>query len=159
MADTSTNTQQNTAENTQPMFGIQRVYVKDISFETPNTPQVFRDPWQPQVNLDMNVGSQRLEPEIYEVLLRITVTVKSNEKVAFLAEVQQAGIFSLQNFNDAQLHHLLGSYCPSILYPYAREMVTDLVNRGGFPQFYLAPINFDAVYEQEMKRQQEGGQA
>lgn len=135
-------------------FAIQRIYIKDMSFETPNTPQIFREAWQPAVNVELNVNTTQLENAIYEVKLTITARVTSNEKTAFLAEVHQAGIFSIKGFNDAQLHRMLGSYCPTVLFPYARETISDLVSRGGFPPLYLAPVNFDAMYEQQLKQQQ-----
>lgn len=136
-----------------PEFAIQRMYVKDLSLETPNTPQIFLEAWKPQMNMDVNTdASLVLDGGIREVVLKVTVTVKISEKVAFLVEVKQAGLFSLKGFNDDQLHHMLGSFCPNILYPYAREVVTDAVMRAGFPQLYLPPVNFDALYEQHKKQ-------
>lgn len=139
------------APNTE--FGIQRIYVKDLSFETPNSPQIFREAWEPTVNVELNVKTEKLDAHIYEVKLSITANVSSKEKTAFLAEVHQAGIFSVQGFNEAQLSRMLGSYCPTVLFPYAREVVSDLVSRGGFPPLYLAPINFEALYEQQLQQQ------
>lgn len=138
-----------------PEFAIQRIYVKDLSLEAPNSPQIFLDHWEPQLHMDLGTNANHvLEANIREVVLTVTVTVKIKEKVAFLAEVKQAGIFSLSAFNDDQMHHMLGSFCPNILYPYAREAITDLVTRAGFPQLYLAPVNFEALYEQHKKQQQ-----
>lgn len=139
----------------QPQFGIQRIYTKDISFESPAAPKVFLEQWQPE--LDMNLGTKtlKLEDETHEVVLTVTVTVKMKDKAVFVAEVHQAGIFTIQHFPEDQLKHMLGSFCPNILYPYAREAITDLVIKGGFPQLYLAPINFEALYQQQM---QQGGQ-
>lgn len=137
---------------TGPEFAIQRLYVKDLSLETPNTPKIFLETWEPQMNMDLSTdGSLVLEEGIREVVLTVTVTVKIKEKVAFLVEVKQAGIFSLKGFTEDQLHHMLGSFCPNILYPYAREVVSDAVMRAGFPQLYLAPVNFEALYEQHKK--------
>lgn len=136
-------------EQAQPEFSIQRLYVKDLSLETPNTPKIFLEPWEPQMNMDLATdASLVLEEGLREVVLTVTVTVKIKEKVAFLVEVKQAGIFALKGLTDEQMQHMLGSYCPNILYPYAREVVSDAVMRAGFPQLYLAPVNFDALYEQ-----------
>lgn len=145
------------SDQAQPEFAIQRIYVKDLSLETPNTPSIFLEQWEPELNMDLATdASNVLEANVREVVLTVTVTVKIKEKVAFLVEVKQAGIFSINGFPEDQLHHMLGSYCPSVLYPYAREVVTDAVMRAGFPQLYLAPVNFDALYEQH--QQQEKGQ-
>lgn len=153
--DTPQHTQQGNGQAPAGMtFAIQRIYIKDISFETPNTPAIFRETWQPNVNLEVNIQTQKLDETIFEVVLFVTVTVKSNEKIAFLAEVKQAGIFIIDGFEERQLSHMLGSYCPSILFPYAREMVSNLVIRGGFPPLYLAPMNFDMLYEQQLQAQQ-----
>lgn len=141
-------------ENKGPGFGIQRIYVKDLSFETSNTPAIFKETWQPSIDLDINSTTHKVEDNVFEVVLRITATAKSEEKTAFIAEVQQAGIFIIQGINEQQLHHMLGSYCPNILFPYAREVISDMILRGSFPPLYLAPVNFDAVYEQQMKPQQ-----
>jgi len=137
-------------------FGIQRIYVKDLSFESPSAPDIFREPIQPSTDIELNVKTNRLADDIFEVEVLVTVTTKADKKVAFLVEVHQAGIFNIKGFNDAQLHRMLGSYCPNILFPYVREAITDLVVRGGFPPFYLTPVNFDALYEQQMLKQQQG---
>ncbi len=140
----------------QPEFAIQRLYVKDLSLETPNTPKIFLDAWEPQMHMDLATDAGLvLEEALREVVLTVTVTVKIKEKVAFLVEVKQAGIFSLKHFTDEQMQHMLGSFCPNILYPYAREVVSDAVMRAGFPQLYLAPVNFDALYEQHKKSEAE----
>lgn len=136
------------AEGTHPEFAIQRIYVKDISFEAPNAPFVFQQEWKPELNLDINTSSSKLDNDVYEVVLHITVTARSESKVAFLAEVKQAGIFSLKHFTEEQVPPVLGSVCPNIIYPYAREAVSDMVAKGSFPQLNLAPINFDALYQQ-----------
>lgn len=137
-----------------PQFAIQRIYVKDVSFETPNAPEIFKQQWEPQVHIDLRTENQKLEENVYEVMLTVTVTVKiKNEKVAFIAEAKQAGIFSIDSFPQDQMGPLLGIFCPNILYPYVREAITALVSRGGFPQIYLAPINFDAIYQQQMQQQ------
>src|SRR5262245_13953798 len=131
-------------------FNIQRIYTKDLSFESPNTPQLFREPWQPNVNVELNIKSKNLGDNAYEVVVMITTTVKTQDKVAFLAEVHQAGIFTIKGFTQEQAHRMLGSYCPNILFPYAREVIANLVTRGGFSPLYLAPVNFDQLYDQQM---------
>lgn len=149
-------TKTETTQPTGPEFAIQRLYVKDLSLETPNTPKIFLEAWEPQMNMDLATdASLILEEGIREVVLKVTITVKVKDKVAFLVEVKQAGIFMLKGFTEEQMHHMLGSFCPNILYPYAREVVTDAVVRAGFPQLYLAPVNFDALYEQQQKAAKE----
>lgn len=142
-----------------PIFNIQRIYIKDASFETPNAPQIFKEEWKPEVNVDLHTKTTDIEENVYDVVLHLTVTVKMANKTAFLVEVHQAGIFTIKGFPKEQLSHALGSMCPNILYPYAREAISDLVTRGGFPQLLLAPVNFDALYLQHLeqqKKQKEG---
>lgn len=140
-------------EQKGPEFAIQRLYVKDLSLETPNTPAIFLEQWQPEMKMDLGTdASHILEEGVREVVLTVTITVKIKDKVAFLVEVKQAGIFLLKGFDEDQLHHMLGSFCPTVLYPYAREVVTDAVVRAGFPQLYLAPVNFEMLYEQQKKQ-------
>ncbi len=138
-----------------PEFAIQRIYIKDLSFESPNSPQLFLEPWQPATDVELNVKTAKLAEDIYEVELIVTVTMKSQQKTAFLVEVHQAGIFGVKGFNDAQLHRMLGSYCPNILFPYARELISDTITRGGFAPLYLTPINFEGLYEQQLQQQQQ----
>lgn len=138
---------------TSPEFAIQRIYVKDISYEAPNTPGAFKLEWEPQVDFNMGTDIYKLDTESHEVVLKITVTVKSKEKTAFLIEIKQAGIFTLKNFPDDQLKYMLGSYCPGVLFPYARELVSEIVVRGTFPPLYLTPVNFDAVYQQHLEKE------
>jgi len=140
-----------------PHFEIHRVYVKDLSFEAPNTPHTFGEEWKPEVQLNLETKSNRLQDNQHEVVLTITANVTSNGKSAFLVEVHQAGIFVISGLEPDQLHHTLGSFCPNILFPYAREAVSDLVVRGGFPQLLLAPVNFDALYTQHMEEQKKQG--
>jgi preprotein translocase subunit SecB len=142
-----------------PSFEIQRIYIKDLSYEAPNTPHTFTENWKPEVQLNLETKSSRIQDNIHEVVLSVTATVTSNKKSAFLVEIHQAGIFLINGFPSDQLHHMLGSFCPNILFPYAREVVSDLVVRGGFPQLILAPVNFDALYAQHMEEQKktEGG--
>jgi preprotein translocase subunit SecB len=144
----------NVADTNETQFMIQRVYVKDLSYETPNTPAVFQQQWEPELNLDINTSHTQLEAGIYEVVLSITATVMNQKATAFLVEIKQAGIFTIQNAPENQLDHLINSFCPNILFPYAREAITSQVIHGSFPQLVLAPINFDALYMQKMTEQQ-----
>ena len=142
-------------EQGQQHFEIQKIYLKDASFEAPNTPAAFTQEWQPNVNVQLNTEAKPIADKQYEVVLSVTVTAENQEKNAFLVEVQQAGVFSLDGFEEEQLKGMLGSFCPDILFPYVREAVSDLVTRGGFPQLLLAPVNFDALYTEHMKQQAE----
>ena len=137
-----------------PHFAIVRIYLKDVSFETPNSPEVFRQEFKPDVNLQLNTSVKELETDLFEVVLNVTVTSKQGDKTGFLVEVQQAGIFELKGYDEAQKASVLGAYCPNTLYPFAREAVSDLVVKGGFPQLLLSPINFDALYAQKMNQAQ-----
>ena len=142
-------------EQTTPekQFSIQKIYTKDMSFETPNTPKIFTEKWEPMVDFNLGSNVQPLENGLYEVALTVTITVKSEDKTAYLVEINQAGIFTLIGFSDEELSPMLGSFCPNILFPYAREAVSDLVAKGGFPQLILAPVNFDALYAQHIQEQ------
>ncbi len=143
----------------QPQFALQRIYVKDLSFESPNSPTVFQEQWKPQVNLDLNTSHTKISDNQFEVVLSLTVTAKVGEKVAYIVEIQQGGVFMVQNIEGPQLGQMLGAYCPNILFPYAREAIDGLVNKGSFPALMLAPVNFDAIYAQALKRKQEEAQA
>jgi len=136
------------AEN-GPEFSILRIYLKDVSFETPNSPEVFTQEFKPEIGLQLNTAIKRIEEGLHEVVLNITVTAKQGEKTGFLVEVQQAGIFSLKGFDEAQKGTMLGAYCPNVLFPYAREEISALVTKGGFPPLLLAPINFDVMYAEK----------
>ncbi len=138
----------------EAQFMIQRVYIKNLSFETTNTPAIFQQKWEPELSLDLNTQNTQLDDGVYEVSLTVTATVKNQGATAFLVEVQQAGIFTIQGPQPEQLDHLLGSFCPNILFPYAREAITGEVIRGSFPQLVLAPINFDALYAQQQEEKQ-----
>jgi len=129
----------------EPEFAIQRLYIKDLSLESPNAPHIFLDQWEPELNLDLETKANDLGDNAHEVILTVTVSVKIKEKTAFLVEVKQAGIFTMSGFPEDQKRPMLGSFCPNILYPYAREVVTDAVIKAGFPQLYLTPVNFDAL--------------
>ncbi|QSX33725.1 protein-export chaperone SecB [Shewanella avicenniae] len=137
-----------------PQFNIQRVYVKDISFETPNSPAIFQKEWTPEVKLDLDTRSSKLGDDVYEVILTLTVTATLGEETAFLCEVQQAGIFTISGLTEPQMAHSIGAYCPNVLFPYARETIASLVSRGTFPQLNLAPVNFDALFAQYVQSRQ-----
>ena len=150
----SDNEQATPTEQGQQQFAIHKIYTKDISFEAPHAPAIFSDDWQPQVNLDLNSQGRSIGEDTYEVVLSLTVTTTNNDKTAFLVEVQQAGIFAITGFGPQDLSHMIGSYCPNILFPYAREAISDLVTRGGFQPLLLAPVNFDVLYSQHLEQQQ-----
>lgn len=133
-------------------FSIQRLYVKDLSFEAPSTPEIFQTEWVPQVDFNLHTSFSKIADAAYEVVLQITVTAKLKDKTAFLIEVKQAGIFTVNGFTKEQLEPMLGSFCPNILFPYARELISTTINRGSFPPLYLAPINFDALYQEQLKQ-------
>lgn len=139
----------------QLQFSLQRIYVKDISFESPNAPTVFQQPFKPKVGLDLNTTSAQVGEGLYEVVVKVTAEVKHSESgnTCFLAEIEQAGLFRIGGIEGQQLEHTLGAFCPNVLFPYARECIDNLVNRGGFPPLMLAPVNFEAIYAQKKKRQ------
>jgi preprotein translocase subunit SecB len=138
--------------DSQQQFEIQRVYLKDVSFEAPNSPKVFAAQWKPETNIQLSTEHARLDDGVHEVVLSITVTAKlADNKTAYLVEVKQAGVFAIKGFVDAQLRQLLGSYCPNVLFPFAREAIAELIAKGGFPHLLLAPINFDALYAQQQR--------
>ena len=153
------------AENQQEQaqFALQRIYVKDLSFESPKSPEMFQAQWQPEVKLDLNTSNRQLQDDMFEVVLSLTITVQNgaddNKETAFLAEVQQAGVFLVKGLADEELHRTLGAFCPNILFPYAREAIDSLVLRGSFPPLMLAPVNFDALYMQALEQQQQEGGA
>ncbi|WP_250654944.1 protein-export chaperone SecB [Alkalimarinus coralli] len=142
----------------QPQFALQRIYVKDISFESPSAPDVFQQQWKPQINMDLNTSSDKVSESQYEVVVSLSITAKVDEKVAFIVEIQQAGIFHITGIEGPQLAQTLGAFCPNVLFPYAREAVDSLVNKGSFPSLMLAPVNFDAIFAEAMKRKQEEAQ-
>jgi preprotein translocase subunit SecB len=141
-----------TADNTQQPqqeFAIQRIYLKDLSFESPAAPHVFLEAWKPELSMDLNTATNHLGDDNHEVVLTVSVTVKIGEKTVFVVEVKQAGIFTAKGFDQKEeLPAMLGSFCPNVLYPYARQIITYAVMEGGFPQLYIAPVNFDAMYQQ-----------
>lgn len=142
------------ADPQQPSFQIEKLYVKDISLEIPGAPQVFLESQSPQLEIQVRNESAQIGEGLFEVVITVTVTAKSGDKTQFLAEAAQAGIFSLRNVPQADLEPLLAVACPTILYPYARETISDLVTRGGFPPVLLAPVSFEALYAQRLQQQQ-----
>ena len=143
--------------NTQAerQFNIQKIYVKDVSFETPNSPDIFTLTWEPEVEFNLSSSAAQIQDNVYQVSLTVTLTVKITQKTAYLVEITQSGIFSAVGFAIEEMGHLLGSYCPNLLFPYAREVVSDLVGKGGFPPMLLAPVNFDGLYAQHLQQMQQ----
>ena len=139
----------------EKQFSIQKIYTKDISFESPTAPKVFTEKWEPSVDFNLGTNSAIIQDAMVEVTLTVTITVKTGETTAYLVEVTQAGIFSLAGFSEEEMSPMVGSYCPNLLFPYAREVVSDLVAKGGFPQLLLAPVNFDALYQQHVQQAQQ----
>ena len=135
------------AQNNQPVFSIEKVYVKDLSLEIPNAPQVFLEREAPQVDIQLHHNSTGVEEGVYQTVLTVTVTAKVNDKTMFLVEVSQAGIFVARNIPAQELEAVLGIACPNILFPYVREVISDTVVRAGFPPVILSPVNFEAIYQ------------
>ena len=141
-----------TQDNTQqPVFSIEKIYVKDASLEIPNAPQIFLERESPQVDVQLSTSSESVSEAIYQAGLTVTVTAKLGDKTMFLVEVTQAGIFSLRNIPESDLPAVLGIACPNILFPYVRETISDLVTRAGFPPVLLNPVNFEALYQQQQQ--------
>ena len=145
------------APGAQPSLQIEKLYVKDISLEVPNSPQVFTEQVQPEVEVQIGTGSKPFAEGYFEVTVGGTVTARAGERTLFLVEAVQAGIFSLRNVPPDQLQPLLGIACPQILFPYLREAISDLVVRAGFPPVLLNPVSFEALYMQRMQQQQGDG--
>ena len=144
------------AEEQQPLaqFQLQKLYVKDVSFEAPNAPQIFQDNGQVEIKLNLSQKVETLADDVHEVMLTVTVTATMDDKTAYLAEVQQAGIFNIAGLGEQAMHAALNTLCPNTLFPYARRTITDMVADGGFPPLVLQPINFDQVYAQRMREAQ-----
>jgi preprotein translocase subunit SecB len=153
------NAQKSETDQPAQQLTIQKIYCKDISFETPNSPQLFTQNIQPEMKTELNTTVNVLQDNgIYEVVLTITVTAVYDDKTAFLAEVNQAAIFSISGFDKANLDGLLATYCPNLIFPYAREVISELVGKGGFPQLILQPVDFGAMYTQHLQSQQENAE-
>jgi len=139
--------------NAGAQFVLQRIYIRDSSFESPRAPQSFLGQWKPRINLELNSRSTRIDQDVHEVVLVVTVTARNDEdEVLYLAEVQQAGVFLVKGFADDTLEQTLSSFCPGVLFPYAREALDAMVVKGSFPPLMLAPVNFDAIYEQSKQQ-------
>jgi len=147
----------NPAANTnlpQPEFTIQRIYIKDVSFESPQAPKVFQENLQPAINLNIHTASAVLDKDTHEVVLTTTITAAVDTRTIFLIEVKQAGIFTIKNIPEENMGVVLGVTCPTILFPYVREVVSELAAKGSFQHFYLAPINFEALYMNSLKQKE-----
>jgi protein-export chaperone SecB len=131
-------------------FNIHRIYTKDLSYESPATPEIFQEQRQPQINLDLTSEHKTINQDLYEVVLRVTVEAKIDDQTIFLVETKEAGIFTIKGFKEQELAKLLGSFCPETLFPYAREIISETISRGNFPPLYLSPINFDAWYQNKL---------
>jgi preprotein translocase subunit SecB len=140
-----------------PQLSVQKIYLKDVSFEAPTAPAIFQEQVQPRIDMNLTQKVTNLGENMFEVILAITVTCKAGEKTAYLCEVQQAGVFGCAGFDASQLDAVLGTYCPHVLFPYVRQVISDLIQSGGFPPLFLQPINFEQVYADSLKRRQ--GQA
>ena len=146
--------QQVAAADTGPrgQFEIRKIYVKNVSLETPSSPQIFREQWKPSVHMDIANSADELGDNLYEITLSVTATVSHESKTIYLVEVQQAGIFLMADFPGEIRGRMVATVCPNILFPFAREVISDLVTRAGFPQLLLAPVNFDALYQQHLQK-------
>lgn len=142
------------AAEQQKLFNLQKIYIRNMSFESPNAPEVFTQQTQPQLEIDLNVESRTLEENVYHVVLRVTTTTKVEDKTAFLCEVEQAGVFTIAGFDEGETSYLIGVQAPSALFPFAREAISSLVTKGGFPPLLVEPVNFDAMYAEHMQQQQ-----
>ncbi|HKY01340.1 MAG TPA: protein-export chaperone SecB [Burkholderiales bacterium] len=141
----------------QPVFNIEKVYLKDASLEVPNAPEVFMESGQPQFEVHLLTDGKRINEALYEVFIKTTLTAKKEDKVLFLVEVSQAGIFQIRNVPENEINPVLGIACPTILFPYARETIADLVTRAGFPPIHLAPVNFEGMYAARQSKKSDDG--
>tara|TARA_R110001592_G_scaffold7126_1_gene40143 strand:+ start:9559 stop:10050 length:492 start_codon:yes stop_codon:yes gene_type:complete len=152
--------QNEAAKPAQANFALQRIYVKDISFESPNSPAIFQKQWKPEVQMDLNTKNSKLGDDHYEVLVSVTLTVTVDGMTAYIVEVQQAGIFVVQGLEGGHLAQALSAFCPNLLFPYLRETIDTVVVKGSFPAMMLAPVNFDAIFAQAvMKKQQDAAES
>jgi preprotein translocase subunit SecB len=152
---TDENTPDNTAAAAQdngPAFAVQRIYLKDLSFETPMGAAAFQKQWQPKVNQDLNTKSAKIADDLYEVSLRLTITVTIEEETVYLVEVDQAGLFAIRGLEPTQITQVINTTCPSLLFPYAREAIDNILTKGSFPALMLPPINFDALFASAVKQ-------
>ncbi len=154
MSDEQQAAPQPAATEAQPQLALERIYLKDLSFEVPSA-KVFTSEWQPELNINLSSNAEQLDPSHFEVVLSVTLTANNGGSPAYIAEVKQAGIFLIEHVSQEQLPQLLGAYCPNILFPFVREALTDVITKGSFPQFLLAPINFDAAFAENVQRLQQ----
>ena len=146
--------------NDSKQIGISKIYVKDFSFESPKAPDVFRSAeWSPQTDLNLRSSHTSIADDHHEVVLTITIEAKQNEETVFLVELHQAGLFNIAGYSEEEFKAIVGSFCPNILFPYARESVANIIQKGGFPEFLLQPINFDALYLQSRQQAAEAASA
>ena len=145
-------------EQVQPQLALERIYTKDIAFEVPGA-QVFTKQWQPELNINLSSAAEKIDPNHYEVSLKVVVQATNESETAFIVDVTQSGIFLVDGVEEDRLPYVLGAYCPNILFTFLREAVNDLVTKGSFPQLLLTPINFDAEFEANMQRLQAEGDA
>ena len=146
----------NESTETKQQFAIQKLYVKDVSFESPSSPKSFSyKKWDPKIDLNLTNKQTHIDADIFEAVLSITATVSIEDETAFLVEVHQAGLFQIAGFEEEQKSYLMGSQCMNILFPYAREVISDMSVRGGFPPLIMSPVNFDALYQQHLQQKQE----
>lgn len=161
MSDETTNGAAAPAEAPGPAFTVEKIYVKDVSFEVPGAPAIYSENVQPELQLNLNQSVQRLNENAFEVVLAVTLTCKAGDKAAYVAEVKQAGVFGIVGLEPQAVDGLLGTQCPNILFPYIRQLLSDLIQAGGFPPFFLQPINFDGLYAETLRQraaQAEGGE-
>lgn len=156
MSEQNQDIAKNEAQENQAVLQIQRIYVKDVSFEAPNLPHIFQQEWKPKLSFDLSTEAKQIGEDLYEVCLNVSAetTLEDSGDVAFICEIKQAGVFTISGLEDMQMAHCLTSQCPNILFPYARELVSSLVNRGTFPALNISPVNFDALFMDYLERQQ-----
>ena len=149
-------------QNTEKRLGVVKIYVKDFSFESPQAPGVFNiQEWSPNTNLNLRSSHSSVSDTLHEITLTVTIDAKEgdSDKTLFLVELQQAGLFEITGYNEEEMGALIGSFCPNVLFPYARESISTTIQKGGFPEFILQPINFDALYQQSLQQKAEGAAA
>ena len=146
------------SDTAQPIFSIEKIYVKDLSLEIPNAPQVFLEREQPQIEVSLHSEANAMDDGFYEVALTATVTARLGEKTVFLVEAAQGGIFMIRNVPQGEVEPVLAIACPNILFPYVRETISDTINRAGFPPVYLTPVNFEAIYQQSLENAQQSAE-
>jgi preprotein translocase subunit SecB len=154
MADTLPTGARPAADPNTPELTLQNIYVKDASFEAPSGPNIQVAEWNPQFGLNMNTAGATVAADLHEVVLTVTLEAKLGDKVAYLVEVKQAGVFLIRGYGTDDARRIVGSFCPGVLFPYARQAVSDLILRGGFPPFLLPPVNFEALFQQSLEQAQ-----